>query len=507
MTRPILIRNAVIVADAHSAPMRGGDILVRDGRIAAIGKDLAVSEDAQVIDASRRIAMPGFVNAHMHSNEAFEQGAYDNLPLEPWLAMSYPPFGFPELSERAHYLRGMLCALESIRSGVTTLQDDLIHPSATPEGLDGTISAYRDIGLRARVTVSMWNAPMEYGIPFYEEIVPAELRARIAASPMPSDATLLALFERHYAKWHGQSDGRLGLALGPCAPQRCSPDLLKALNRIATERDLAMHMHVLETKTQAITGQVLFGKTLVRHLDDLGLLTERLTMNHAIWLTADDIARMGAVGCSVTHNPLSNLKLGSGVCPVRALRLAGVNVAVATDGMATSDTADQVEALRLAAMLHKIESFDTSTWLGAKESFEMSTESGAKSCRIGDIGRLAPGLRADIALLDADHLGFQPLHDPIRQLCFSVNSEAVRDVLIDGDFVMRDRRMTQIDETAIRAEIAAEAERFRVEALPKMAEGAAILRPYIDAIHARATAQALKPEYAVLRVPRIGGFG
>jgi 5-methylthioadenosine/S-adenosylhomocysteine deaminase len=251
----------------------------------------------------------------------------------------------------------------------------------------------------------------------------------------------------------------------------------------------------------------LFGKTLVRHLHDLGLLTDRLTMNHAIWLTADDIARMGAAGCSVTHNPLSNLKLGSGVCPVRALRLAGVNVAVATDGMATSDTADQVEALRLAAMLHKIESFDTSTWLGAAEAFEMSTESGAKSCRIGDIGRLAPGLRADIALLDADHLGFQPLHDPIRQLCFSVNSEAVRDVLIGGDFVMRDRRMTKIDEAAIRAEIAAEAERFRVEAMPKMAEGAAILRPYIDAIHARATAQTLKPGHDVLRVPRIGGFG
>ncbi len=507
MSRPLLIRNAVIVADARTAPLRGGDILLRDGKIAAIGERLTVSEDAETIDASRRIAIPGFVNAHMHSNEAFEQGAYDNLPLEPWLTMSYPPFGFPELSERAHYLRGMLCALESIRSGVTTLQDDLIHPSATPEGLDGTISAYRDIGLRARVTVSMWNAPMEYGIPFYEEIVPAELRARIAASPLQTDGALLALFERHYAKWHGRDDGRLGIALGPCAPQRCSPELLRTLARVAQERDLAMHMHVLETKTQAITGQVLFGKTLVRHLADLGLLTERLTMNHAIWLTEDDIARMGAAGCSVTHNPLSNLKLGSGVCPVRALRLAGVNVAVATDGMATSDTADQVEALRLAAMLHKIESFDTSTWLGAKEAFEMSTESGAKSCRIGDVGRLAPGLRADIALLDADHLGFLPLHDPIRQLCFSVNSEAVRDVLVGGEFVMRDRRMTKIDEMAIRAEIAAEAERFRIEALPKMAAGAAVLRPYIDAIHARATAQTLEPGHEVLRAPRIGGFG
>jgi 5-methylthioadenosine/S-adenosylhomocysteine deaminase len=265
-------------------------------------------------------------------------------------------------------------------------------------------------------------------------------------------------------------------------------------------------MHVLESKTQAISGQVLFGKTLVRHLHELGLLTERLTMNHAIWLTAEDIALMGAAGCSVTHNPLSNLKLGSGVCPVRALRNAGVNVAVATDGMATSDTADQIEALHLAAILHKIESFDAGTWLGASEAFEMATESGAKSCRIGDIGRLAPGLRADIALLDADHFGFIPLNDPIRQLCFSVGSEAVRTVMVDGRVVMRDRRMVFVDEDKLRAEIAVEAERFRTEVLPEMAKGAAVLRPYMDAIHKRATAQTLEPGHNVLRSPRIANF-
>jgi len=504
MGRPLLIEGAVVVPDSRTPALRGHDILVVNDRIVAMGKGIAAPEGTQKIDGSRLIAIPGLVNAHMHSNEAFEQGAYDNLPLESWLMMSYPPFGYPELSERAHYLRGMLCALESIRSGVTTLQDDLIHPPGTPEALDGTMAAYRDIGLRARVTVSMWNAPMEYGVPFLKETVPASLLARITGLPLPGDTDMLALFERHYAQWHGRCNGRLGVALGPCAPQRCSPDLLRALARISAERGLAMHMHVLETKTQAVTGEKLFGKTLVRHLHDLGVLNSRLTMNHAIWLTSDDIARMGAEACSTTHNPLSNLKLGSGVCPVRALRQAGVNVALGTDGMATSDTADQIEALRLAALLHKIEDFDPTTWLGATEAFEMSTEGGARSCGINDIGRLAPGLRADIALLDADHLGFIPLHDPVRQLCFSVNSEAVRTVLIDGKVVMRDRRMALIDEDSLRIEIAAEAERFRVEDLPKMAEGAADLLPYIHKIYARATTHGLGPGHEVLRSPRIG---
>ena len=135
----ILIDNGLIVTgDTAGNRFEPGDLLIEGDRIAWVGPTEAAPEAArgarvEVIDARRSIVMPGFVNAHMHSNESFEQGAYDNLPLELWLVHSYPPFGMPELSEREHYLRTMVCAMESIRSGVTTVQDDLLHVQVTPE--------------------------------------------------------------------------------------------------------------------------------------------------------------------------------------------------------------------------------------------------------------------------------------------------------------------------------------------------------------------------------------
>jgi 5-methylthioadenosine/S-adenosylhomocysteine deaminase len=282
---------------------------------------------------------------------------------------------------------------------------------------------------------------------------------------------------------------------------------LEAIAEISSSRNIAVHMHVLETKTQAVTGQTLYGKTLVRYLHDVGLLSPRLSMNHAIWLTENDIELMGEARCSITHNPLSNLKLGSGICPVGALRKAGVNVAIGTDGMTTSDTADQIEALRLASLMHKIEAFDPASWLSAHDAFEMATSGGARSCLLDDqVGRLEPGRKADIILLDAKHYGFLPLHDPIRQLCFSVNSEAVHTVIVDGTIVLKDRKLTRIDEDAVREEIAAAAERFRIDCMPAMRAGADIIAPYIDEVYRRATATELKPGFSVLRPPRVGGW-
>jgi 5-methylthioadenosine/S-adenosylhomocysteine deaminase len=502
----LLLRNGLVVPGARDAPLPGTDILVRDGVIVAIGRALAASPQAEVVDASGHIAIPGLVNAHTHSNEAYEQGAYDNLPLEPWLLKSYPPFNFPALSERTHYLRAMLTAIESVRSGVTTLQDDLIHLGTSPRPVDAAMTAYRDIGLRARVTASMWNKPILACLPFLAEIVPPDIRQRLEAMPTSSDADLLAMFDHLHRRWNADGDRRLGIILGPCAPQLCSTALLERVAEISADTGLPMHMHVLETKTQAVNGQVTYGRTLIRFLHDVGLLCARLTMNHAIWLTAEDVELMGAARVSTTHNPLSNLKLGSGVCAVGALGKAGVNVALGTDGLTTGDSADHLATVRLAALLHKIESFDPADWLGAADAFDMATVNGARSCMIDDIGRLETGRRADIVLFDAKHWAFLPLHDPVRQICFSAGSEAVRTVIVDGTVIMRDRKLTRVDEAALREEIAEDAERFRVDHMPGMAAGAAVLAPYVDEVHRRAAATELAPGFVVMRSPRIGGW-
>ena len=227
----ILIENGLIVTgDDTGARLDPGGVLIEEDRIAWVGRmdeapAAARRPQVEVIDARRSIVMPGLVNAHMHSNECFEQGAYDNLPLELWLVQSYPPFGMPHLSEREHYLRTMICAMESIRSGVTTVQDDLLHIAVTPEAVDGAAKAYRDAGLRAVITVAMWDRPFLDCMPYLRDIVPADLAGELDALPPATAAAQVALFDRHHRTWQDHA-GRLKIIPAPSGPQRCSDELL-----------------------------------------------------------------------------------------------------------------------------------------------------------------------------------------------------------------------------------------------------------------------------------------
>lgn len=483
----LLIRNGLVhTNDPDRRVIEGGDVLVVGDRIAAVGADLSAQaaglEGLETIDAARFIVLPGFIDAHMHSNEGFEMGRYDNLPLEIWLSEVYPPFNAPTLTWREHYLRAMLVGIVSLRSGVTALQDDVINMAFTPDAVDATASAYRDLGLKGWITASMWDEGFLDSLPFVGGLVPNELARDLRASPLASRADQIALFHDLHGRWHGH-DG-IRIILGPCGPQRCTPSLLEEVSDLSRGLDLPIHCHVLETKTQAVTGHVKYGKTLPAFLRDVGCMTHRLTMNHAIWLTDDDIAMMGEAGASITHNPLANLKLGSGVCPVRALKKAGVNVALGCDGVASADTADIFQAIKVAAGLHKIGTFDFREWISAHEVYHMATLGAARSSLMEhEVGSLEAGKAADIVLLDRNAWGFIPLHDPINQIAFSASSEAVHTSIVGGRVVMRDRRLTRIDEEAIRAEIAEAAERFRREACPAMSRGAAVVRPYLEAMH------------------------
>ena len=507
----IFIRNGLIVTgDKDGTTYDPGGMLIEDDRIVWVGlqedaPEAAFASHVEVIPAARAIVLPGLINAHMHSNESFEQGAYDNLPLELWLLRSYPPFGMPLLTEREHYLRTMVCAMESIRSGVTTVQDDLLHVAVTPEAVDGGAKAYTDAGLRAVITVAMWDRPFLDCLPYLRETVPADLAAELDALPPVKAAEQVALFMRHHEAWQGHA-GRLTIIPAPSGPQRCTEELLRAAVDISAQRDLPVHTHVLETKTQAVTGQVFYGKTLVEYLDEVGMLTPHFTMNHAIWLTGGDIELLGARGCSITHNPLSNMKLGSGVCPVRALEAAGVNVALGTDGTATSDTGDIIEAIRAGSLLHKIGSHDPEDWVSAAEVFRMVTRGGARSTGLqNQIGSLEAGRKADVILLDRDAWGFIPLHDPIRQLAFSATSECVRTSIIDGRVVMRDRVIESLDEAALKAEVAETAERFRRDYFPAMQAGAQRVEPYVRRVYERCTGLTVDLGHQPLRPPPRGG--
>lgn len=455
------------------------DITVRGGAVAEIAPAAGGPRRPGDIDGTRLLAFPGFVNAHAHSNESFEQGAYDGEALEPWLSMAYPPLLDEVLPARWHYLRAMLLAIHSLRSGVTALHDDLLNPGCSSEILEQVLVAYRDSGLRARVAVTLADRGYLEGLPLAEPHWPPALRAQLAARRPRDFASQAAFLQEALQQARACGDTRVQLSLGPRGPQRCTPHMLGAVADLAECHDLPVHMHVLETRTQALTARHQYGHSFVRTLEDVGLLNERLAMNHAVWIDADDIDRIARRGARVVHNPLSNFKLASGLCPVKQLLASGVGVALGTDGAASGDSLDFFDTLRMAALVHKLDASEGVLPPTAHQVLAMATANGAASMGgAGAHGALQVGQRADITLLDADDVAFVPLNDAPRQLCYAATSRSVRAVLVDGCVVYAQGRCTRIDEQGLLAEIAEAAESFRRQRLARSGEPAeALLAP------------------------------
>lgn len=499
----LLLAGGTIVASATAEPVTG-DVLVEGSRIAAVGGDLsAAAEAAQArrIDCRDRLVIPGFVNAHTHSNESFEQGFYDALPLEVWLLWKYPPFAIPRLPERVHYLRTMLLAIECVRSGYTTVQDDLINQLADPAAFDGSAAAYRDIGLRANVTTSMWDRPAAASMLWLDDLATPAQRAEYDRMGGIGWRDQIGLFERNAARWHGAGDGRIRVILGPVGPQWCSDDLLQAATEISVSRRLPVHTHTLESRMHAVQGETLYGRTIVEHLHAIGVLQPRFTLNHAIWLTDSDVERIADAGCCVTHNPMSNLKLGAGVARVRDFLKAGIPVGLGSDGTSTSDRADAFRSLALAAILHRVDDQDYETWTTAADAFAMATTGAARTAGLEDeVGVVEPGRRADLVLVDKADYGLIPLKNPVSQLVYAVNGDAVRTVIVDGAVVMEERRLTRIDETAVKAEIREEAERYLRDHVPVMEAQARRFESYWRAAHRRVAETPVPADAARIRV-------
>ena len=226
-----------------------------------------------------------------------------------------------------------------------------------------------------------------------------------------------------------------------------------ALAALADELDLVIHIHVLETRMQAVSGQRLYGRTLPEHMDAIGFLSPRVCFEHGIWLTPGDIELVRDRGVTVVHNPVSNMKLGSGICPVPELLAHGVNVALGTDGMSSNDGNDMFATLKSAALLHKLWEVDYERWLGAKEAWAMATAGGAAAA--GDrngLGRIGAGRRADLVLLDLESLVFTPLNDPLRQVVLGSTTLAVDSVMVGGKWCVRDGLVLGVDEHAVLSE-------------------------------------------------------
>jgi len=481
----VLFKGVTVVAldDEHGTEPFSADVRVEGDRIVAVGMDDAPADS--VVDGRDRLLMPGLVNAHLHSWEALFKGRYENLPLELWMLLAYPILALEPLGARLIELRSQLVAIESLRNGVTTLVDDVIEmPTQSMEALEAVFHGYAATGVRACVSGNIVNRPYIDTIPYVDEVLPAELLAEARARKPLSTEDYLAFSEEALRRFH-DPDGLLRYFLAPSGPQRCTDELLVACDELARRHDLGTHIHVLETKVQAVTGREFYGCTLVERLHDLGVLGPHTAIAHGIWLTASDIKTLAERETSVVHNPISNQKLGAGIAPWRELLDAGVNVALGTDGLCSNDSARMFDVVKSAALLHSVSEPDYTRWPTANEVLWSATRAGARSATLEDeVGSIEVGKRADLVLLDLNSINFVPRNDLRKHLVYCENGASILEVYVGGQRVVAEDKCELVDEQAVLAEFRELAEEAlaRHAGIEKLNE---VFQPYFHEIHRR----------------------
>ena len=209
-----------------------------------------------------------------------------------------------------------------------------------------------------------------------------------------------------------------------------------------------MHIHLAETKAQQVMGKELYGTSLLQHLDSLGVVGPNLSLAHSIWIEPEDVEIFARSGATPVHNPASNLRIGSGLAPIREFLAAGAHVALGTDGAASNDGQNMFDALRLVGLIHNQAGTDFNAWVTPAQALAMATRNGARAFGLPS-GVLAPGQLADLVLLRRDTAAFTPLNDVISQLVFCENSSSVDTVIEYGDVVVEGGRCTRIDEKEV----------------------------------------------------------
>jgi 5-methylthioadenosine/S-adenosylhomocysteine deaminase len=447
---------------AHQTVIRGGrllepngealprDILIEDGLIAAIeNPGFPVSDEAEPISADDRLLIPGLVNAHTHSHGALNRGAVDDrVSLEIFLTGGGASVRSRGLDDK--YLSAALSAAEMIRKGCTACFDLTAEfPEPSSDGIAAVARAYRDVGMRAVVAPMIADRTIYQALPGLLDALPESLRAQFASLGAAPGVKTFEACRDLLANW--SFDRRfIRPALGPTIPLHCSDEFLVECHRLSLEHGVRLQTHLAESRAQAALGRTRYGASLIEHLEKIGFLSDRLSVAHAIWLGGSDIARLGAHGVTVAHNPSSNLRLGSGVAPVREMLRAGIAVGIGTDASNTSDGQNMFEATRLASYLSRIDGFAVDEWISAREALDMATEGSAKGLGFEKIGRLSEGYEADIVFLKLESPHFVPLRSPLVQMVFGESGASVGTVMIGGRIVFRDGKLLTFDETALR---------------------------------------------------------
>ena len=460
------------VTGPHSAEViDNGAVLQRDGRIEAVGGYRDISRqhpDAEVIGSGNHIVMPGLVNDHFHVGlTPFQMGAPD-LPLEMWsLARIGTRFIDPHLDQ-------LYGAVQMIETGTTTVQ--AIHSTGrglgpvSMEVADKVVGAYQASGMRVSYAPSVADqnsmvAGRGGGEDDFAAQMPPNLAERyrsfMAPGYWPVDEVMPVL-EDICRKYGNNQHERVQVTMAPSNVHRCSDELLTALKELAGRYSTGIHIHLQETVYQKLYGHTAYGKTPLQHLHELGFLGPEVTCGHSVWATEEDLRLMAATGTNICHNASSNLRLQSGIAPMGRIMAAGIKVAIGSDEAGLNDDKDLFQEMRLVLKLHRLPGMELEPPTSC-QVLEMATVNGAYASWFGDrIGTLEPGKRADMALLDMRNIE-EPYLDPqvpvVDALVHRGRGIDVDTVLVDGEVVLREGRLTRVDKAALFREIKAALDR------------------------------------------------
>jgi 5-methylthioadenosine/S-adenosylhomocysteine deaminase len=467
--RLTLIRGARVydrALDVHRPPIR--DVIVDGNRIASVTPPDELAEikariaddaehkrpDACFIDGKDKLLIPGLVNAHYHSYDVLSKGRFEDMPFDVWALHSQPAY-WGKRSKAELRARTLLGAMESLRHGATTIQDMNSLVPQDEETLDIILAAYAEVGMRVVFSIAVRDIAALDIEPFLPPDMPAVVASIVGGKP--GDARADLAFVEAQIRRLDPLPARMHWALSPSGPQRCSTPLLEGIAGLSDRYKLPVLTHVYETRAQLAKARSHYadhGGSLVRYMADVGLLTERTTIAHSVYITPDEIADIAVAGTGVVHNPLANLKLKNGVAPLLDLKRAGVNLALGCDNCSCSDCQNLFQAMKLFTLLASGMDAEPVGVL-AQHAVEAATVGGARAVGLaGTVGDVRPGMLADLALIDLTDLAYLPFNSAARQLVFSETGRGVHTVLVDGQTVLRDGRLTMVGESSFREELA-----------------------------------------------------
>ncbi|HHY00543.1 MAG TPA: amidohydrolase family protein [Methanothermobacter sp.] len=412
-TQTILIKNSIIVDE----DVRRGSVLIEDDKIVDITRKGSTGAD-EVIDADGKVLIPGLVNTHTHLPMSLMRGLADDLPLDKWLNDHVWPVE-SNLEGEHCYAGALLSALEMIKSGTTTCNDMYFFMDEVAQAID-------ESGIRGLLCHGMIDL-------FDEDKRKEEYKETL----------------RIIKKCHNTADGRVQVSLGPHTPYTCSPELLNWVRKKADENGLKIHIHVSETEKEVEDSLNDRKKRPFEYLEDLNFLGPDVIAAHSVWLSGAEIALINDNDVKISHNPLSNMKLASGISPVSDMLANGICVSLGTDGVASNNNLDLFQEMKTSSLLQKVRTLDP-TVLPASKVLEMATINGATALGMEkETGTIEVGKKADMVLIDMNAPHLTPYRNPISHLVYSAEGKDVNTVICNGEILMLEKEVLALDEAEV----------------------------------------------------------